>query len=434
MNELRAASGELRIASVERATMRRVTRRLIPFLFTLYVFNFLDRFNVGFAALHMNADLGFTDQVFSFGAGVFFLGYSLFEIPSNLLLVRFGVRVWVARIMITWGLIAAAMMFVRTPPQFYMLRLLLGIAEAGFYPAILFYLTRWYPASMRARSAGLVLMAIPLSGVIGNPLSGALLGLNGRLGLAGWQWLFLLEGLPTVALGVAVLRYLPERPEEARWLSEAERAWLVGRLARDRSQSAVRHEQSPLAALANPAIWLAAVPQFLIVTGGYAFLFWGPTIVHEALGTGDLGTGLVLGATAALSAVALVFAGWLSDRTGERPRQAAAWAGLFGAGAAAAALVPDPLARVGCLVVMQVAVGGFLAPFAAIPPMLLGGSSIAVGYALINAIGNIGGFVGPNLIGYMRTRTGGDEGAFLGLAVMAFVAAGVCFLIRAPKS
>ena len=204
-DSLTTASNE---SALERATLRAVSRRLIPFLFVLYVVSFLDRVNVGFAALEMNRDLGLSPAVYGFGAGIFFIGYSLFEVPSNLILARTGARLWIARIMITWGLIAAAMMFVRGPVSFYVLRFLLGIAEAGFFPGIIFYLSEWFPAEARARAVARFMTAIPVSGMIGGPISGALLGLNGRLGLTGWQWLFLLEGLPAVVLGFAVLRYL----------------------------------------------------------------------------------------------------------------------------------------------------------------------------------------------------------------------------------
>src|SRR5262249_24819450 len=221
----------------ERAALRRVTRRLIPFLFILYIVSFLDRVNVGFAALEMNRELGLSPAVYGFAAGIFFIGYSLFEVPSNLILARVGARLWIARIMITWGLIAASMMFVRGPISLSVLRFLLGVAEAGFFPGIIFYLSEWFPAEARARAVGRFMTAIPISGVIGGPISGALLGLNGRLGLAGWQWLFLLEGLPAVALGVAVFWYLPDRPEHARWLTHDQRTWLVERIGVDRGRS-----------------------------------------------------------------------------------------------------------------------------------------------------------------------------------------------------
>ena len=221
---------------LERATMTRVGARILPFVFVLYIFNFLDRSNVGLAALQMNQDLGFSSRAFGLGAGIFFIGYALFEVPSNLLLVKVGARRWIARIMITWGIIATVMMFVRTPMQFYTLRFLLGVAEAGFFPAVIYYLSQWFPASRRSSSMAKFMIAIPLSGLLGGPLGGWLLGFDGRAGLQGWQWLFLVEGIPSVLLGIVTLRYLTERPEEAHWLSVEQRGWLTARLAQAQVQ------------------------------------------------------------------------------------------------------------------------------------------------------------------------------------------------------
>lgn len=410
--------------------MRRVTWRLIPFVFVLYIFNFLDRSNVGLAALQMNRDLGFSARAFGLGAGIFFVGYSLFEVPSNLVLVRVGARRWIARIMITWGLLASALMLVRTPSQFYVLRFLLGVAEAGFFPAILYYLSQWYPASMRARSGAWFMIAIPLSGTIGGPFGGWLLGFNGRLGLAGWQWLFLVEGIPSIVLGLVVLRYLTEQPPEAKWLSSEQRGWLVARLARDRSAAHTAHGLSALRGLAHPLIWLAALPEFLVTTAGYAYLFWGPTLIRDALHTSNAATGWITGGIAGLCAIGMLVVGASSDRTGERALHAAVCAVVVALGCAGAGLLETPILRIASLAVAEVAVIGFLAPFWCIPTMLLSGSAAAVGIALVNAIGNVGGFVGPNVIGFLKTATGGDTGAFLCLAAMALVAAGICVGMR----
>jgi ACS family tartrate transporter-like MFS transporter len=412
--------------AVERETMRRVTLRVMPFLFVLYIFNFLDRTNVGLAALQMNADLGFSSAAFGLGAGIFFVGYVLFEIPSNLLLIRVGARRWIARIMISWGVIATGMMFVSTPMQFYVMRFLLGVAEAGFFPAILYYLSLWYPASMRARSLAWFMIAIPLSGAVGGPLGGMLLTLNGAMGLAGWQWLFLIEGLPSVLLGFVVLRWLTERPEEARWLTDAQRAWLAGRLQRDRRESTAEHGLPPLRALVHPLIWLVAIPEFLVTSAGYAYAFWGPLLFRDALGLGPMAIGWLGGGVAVLAAAGMLLAGWSSDRTGDRVLHSAACAALVAVAGVGAALVESPVAMIACVVVMQVSVIAFLAPFWTLPTLILSGSSAAVGIALVNSIGNIGGFVGPTIIGFMRSRTGGDDAAFLTLAGMSAVAAVIC--------
>jgi ACS family tartrate transporter-like MFS transporter len=410
--------------------MRRVTLRLIPLVFVVYVLNFLDRSNVGLAALQMNRDLGFSARAFGFGAGIFFVGYALFEVPSGLVLVRVGARRWLARIMITWGLLASALMFVRTPAHFYVLRFLLGVAEAGCFPAILYYLSQWYPASMRARSGAWFMIAIPLSGTIGGPLGGWLLGLNGRLGLAGWQWLFVVEGVPSILLGLVVLRYLTERPSEAHWLSSEQRAWLVARLDRDASAAHMAHGLSALRGLAHPLIWLAALPQLLVTTAGYAYLFWGPTLIRGALHTSNAATGWLTGGIAGLCAIGMLVVGASSDRTGERALHAAACATVVALGCAGAGLLGTPALRIASLALAEVAVISFLAPFWCLPSMLLSGSAAAVGIALVNAIGNVGGFVGPNVIGFLQTATGGDAGAFLCLAAMALVAAAICVGMR----
>jgi ACS family tartrate transporter-like MFS transporter len=416
--------------SVERETMRRVSARLLPFVFVLYIFNFLDRSNVGLAALQMNKDLHFSPQAFGLGAGIFFIGYALFEVPSNLMLLRIGARVWIARIMITWGILASAMMFVRTPGQFYVLRFLLGVAEAGFFPAILYYLSQWFPASMRARSSARFMIAIPLSGLLGGPLGGWLLGFDGRLQLAGWQWLFLLEGIPSVLLGFVTLRYLTERPEEARWLSDEQRGWLTATLRRERDASSAPHGLPPLRALGHPLIWLAALPELLVTTAGYAYLFWGPLLIRETLHTSNVVTGLLTGGMAVLSAAGMLLVGASSDRRDERVLHAAACAAVVALGAVGAATFDDPMLRIASVALMQIAVSSFLAPFWCLPTMLLSGSSAAVGIALVNAIGNVGGFIGPYAIGFLRTRTGGDSGAFLSLGAMALVAAIICASMR----
>src|SRR6476659_7665041 len=248
-----------------RAAVARVSRRLIPFLLLLYILNFLDRVNVGFAALEMNRDLGFGPEVYGFGAGVFFFGYCLFEVPSNLVLYRTGARLWIARIMVTWGLAASTMMLVHTPGSFYALRFLLGVAEAGFFPGIIFYLTYWYPAPERARAYATFLAAIPVCGVIGGPISGALLGLDGRLGLRGWQWVFLLEGIPSVLVGLAVLVLLPDRPRDARWLQPAERVWLEERMEAERARRPSPHGESLRRTLGNPMVWWLGLSYFLLI-------------------------------------------------------------------------------------------------------------------------------------------------------------------------
>ena len=271
----------LPIPDLRPAAVSRVSRRLIPFLLLLYILNFLDRVNVGFAALEMNRDLNFGPAVYGLGAGIFFLGYCLFEVPSNLVLYRIGARVWIARIMVTWGLAASAMMLVRTPASFYLLRFLLGVAEAGFFPGIIYYLTHWYPARERARAYAWFLSAIPVCGVIGGPVSGALLGLDGRLGLQGWQWLFLLEGIPSIVVGIVVLRLLPNRPREARWIPAEERAWLEVQVEAERV-SVPSHGESLRRTLGNPQVWWLSLSYFLLLVALYGFALWLPQLVKAS--------------------------------------------------------------------------------------------------------------------------------------------------------
>lgn len=417
-------------SALARATLRRVSLRLLPFLFVLYVCNFLDRTNVGIAALQMNRDLHLSASVFGLGAGIFFLGYAIFEVPSNLILARVGARRWIARIMISWGLIATAMMFVRTPTQLYALRFLLGVAEAGFFPGIIYYLSQWFPAEQRARATSRFMIAIPLSAAVGSPLSGALLSLNGRLGLAGWQWLFLMEGLPSVVLGVAVFVYLTDQPEDARWLSETERTWLTTRLRRDQEESAAPHGVPPLRALKHPMVWLVSLPVFLLLTSAYSYTFWAPTIIRDTLHTSNMQTGLITGAIGCLGAVAMLIVGESSDRASERFLHAAGCAALVALGYVGTAVLPNPFARIASLALVSIGAVSFLAPFWCLPTMLLRGSAAAAGIALVNAIGNVGGFVGPYVVGRLKDATGGTAGAFIANAVIALAAAVLCLMLR----
>ena len=272
------------IDSPEESAIRKVKLRLIPFLFVLYIAAWLDRVNVGFAALQMNDALRFSAAAFGFGSGIFFIGYCLFEVPSNFILHRVGARRWIARIMISWGVIAAAMMFVHTPAQFYVLRFLLGVAEAGFFPGVIYYLSYWFPRAHGARAVGTFMMAIPVAGVIGGPLSGALLGLDGSVGLGGWQWLLLLEGLPSVLLGLCAWNYLTDRPQEARWLMPLEKAALITRLMTEQKEVQDAHAISALASLRNPTVWYLGSIFFLANVGYYAYAIWSPqTSSHSSV-------------------------------------------------------------------------------------------------------------------------------------------------------
>ena len=402
-------------------TLRKVTWRLIPFLFVLYVIAWLDRVNVGFAGLEMNTDLGFSSTVFGFGSGIFFLGYCLFEIPSNIILERVGARLWISRIMVTWGLVSAGLMFVRTPAAFYLLRFLLGVAEAGFFPGVIYYLSLWYPAAHRARAIAVFMTAVPVTGLIGGPLSGALLELNGLHGLAGWQWLFLLEGLPAVILGASVLFYLKDRPETTHWLTPAERDWLVETLAAERQAGALR--PNIRVALTDTTVWRLGIIFLLVAAGFYGYSFWAPLIIKSLTGLSNFKIGLVLGAISAVTIVGMLLNGYHSDRTGERPRHIALPLLLMALGLVGCALVRQPVLAIAALALIPLGHCASYGPFWSMPTQFFTGAAAAAGIALITMIANIGSFAGPTLIGILKTRTGTHTTAFLLLGGLAVVAA-----------
>lgn len=414
---------------IERDTMRQISVRLLPFLFLLYILCYLDRSNISIAALQMNKELDFNAATFGFGAGVFFLGYALFEVPSNLILARVGARQWFARIAITWGVLACVMMWVRTPSQFYVVRFLLGVAEAGFFPGVVYYLSQWFPSAYRARAIAAIVIGIPLSGALGGPLGGALLGLSGVGHLSGWQWLFLIEGLPPVLLGIAVLVYLPERPEDAQWLLPERRVWLSDRLKQEGPQASAA-DTSTLRALANPLVWVLTVPYFAMYAVGLSYTLWAPILVRDALGTSDAATGLVVGAISLLSALVYPLAAMLSDRWDERCGLAALALCLYCTGCLGLALFPHSLPRVTALMFIPLSTPLFMSPFWCLPTKFLKGTSAAAGIALISAIGSSGGFFGPSMIGFLKQKAGGDAGAFFGLAALAFVGSLVLIALR----
>jgi ACS family tartrate transporter-like MFS transporter len=405
-----------------RATLRRVSIRILPLLFALYICNFLDRTNVAMAALQMNRDLHFSSSAYGLGAGIFFIGYAICEVPSNLILARVGASKWMARIMISWGLVASAMMFVRTPLHFYILRFLLGVAEAGFFPGIIYYLSQWFPTAARARAMSWFTIAVPLSAVLGGPLGGALLGLDGVLNIAGWQWLFVCEGIPAVVLGVVVLVALPDHPSKARWLSDEQRTWLTDRLHHDQIESAAPTGLPTLRALMQQPLWLLILAYFLFFGFGFVYFFWGPTLIHEIVGGSAFQTGLVVGIIALISAASQLIVGASSDRTGERALHVAGCGLLVAIGYAGAALFPTPIARIAGLTLVSIGATAFLAPLWCIPPMLLRGTAVAAGIGLVSAIGSLGGFVGPYATGWLRDKSGGTNGAFLILAGLAVFA------------
>ena len=303
---------------LETRAIRRISFRLIPFMFVLYIIAYLDRVNVGFAALQMNTDLGLSHAVFGWGSGIFFIGYFLFEIPSNIILHRIGARVWIARIMISWGIMASAMMLVTGPKSFYVLRFLLGFAEAGFFPGMVLYLTYWFPQRYLARNVALFMTATPLAGVIGGPVSGALLQMHGVHGLSGWQWLFLLEGLPAVFFGLAVFFYLPDRPEKSVWLPDDEKTWLQKQLERDAREKAGQKEQGLWRTLSSGRVWILSLIYFSLVFAMYGIALWMPLMLEAITGFGSFFVGIISIFPYLAAAGLMVVIGHSSDRTGER--------------------------------------------------------------------------------------------------------------------
>jgi len=418
-------------SELESRVLSKVTRRLIPFVFVCYVIAYIDRVNIGFVNKVLQTDLALSPEAFGFGAGLFFWGYFLFEIPSNLILERVGARVWIARIMIVWGFVSMAMIFVTGKWSFYGLRVLLGLAEAGFFPGIVLYLTYWLPARVRAKNNALFLTAGPVAMLIGDPLSHGLLQLHGVLGLKGWHWVFLVEGFPAVVLGLMALKFLTDKPEDARWLDPEERAWLSEEMARERAQRSAAQHGSTLQSLLNWKVWVLCAFYFLQATVTYGVFIWLPKILQDARG-GKAGfgfTAIIFG----IAIVAMVLIGRHSDRTGERKLHVAACALVACLGLVLASFsLTSAALLVAFFTICQIGQRSILAPFWTIPPLFLGGTAAAAGIALINAVGNLGGGAGTWVIGFGNKLTGGYQGGLLVLAAAAFVQSILVLLIRLP--
>ena len=414
------------------SALRKVRWRLIPFLFLLYIVAYLDRVNVGFAAIDMNRDLGFSGAVYGMGSGIFFLSYTSLEVPSNLLLTRFGVRVWIARIMFTWGVISTAMIFVNSAATFYVLRFLLGAAEAGFFPGIIYYLTHWFPARERARAVGLFMTATALAGVIGAPVSSALLQLDGALGLRGWQWLFLIEGLPAILLTPVVLMKMTERPSDAAWLTPDERDYLSREIAAEQAQTTHAHV-TLREALLSARLWIATVPYLCIVIAFYGVSFWLPQIVQSSSGLGSATVVLLSAIPYVAATMGLVLFGASSDRLRERRWHVAVACAIGAVGFLLTVMLPQTLAvSLAALSLAAFGIWGTLGPYWALPTAFLRGTAAAGGIALVNSVGNVGGFVGPILVGRIRDSTGQFAPGLLTLAGILVLGAAV--VLAMPRS
>lgn len=425
-----AANDAAADAALGEITLRKVGWRLLPFLLLLYVVAWLDRVNIGFAALQMNQDLGFSAAVYGFGAGIFFIGYALFEIPSNLILARVGARLWIARIMITWGILSVMMMFVTGPTSFYVVRFLLGVAEAGFLPGIIFYLGHWYPAKQRAKAVSWFMLAIPLSTVVGGPLAGVLLGLNGVGGLTGWQWLFLLEGIPAVVLGFVVLGYLTDSPDKAQWLEPEERSWLAAKVAAEGRAAHERHGVGVGKALLHPTVWLLGFVIFACQCGSYGLTLWIPQIVRNLSGLGDFAVSMISALPYVAAAIGMILIGASSDRHRERFLHIAVPSAFAAVGFTLSAYFTSPVPAMLALTVAAVGDLGTRGPFWALPTRFLTGGAAAAGIGLINTLGSLGGFVGPYAVGLVREITGSFAGGLVFLAVLLLAGAIAALALR----
>lgn len=416
--------------AVSRTAMNKVLWRIIPLIALAYLCAYMDRVNVSFAATQMNADLGFSATIYGLGGGLFFLGYALFEIPSNLMLVRFGARQWIARIMITWGLLSAGMMFVQTPMQFYVLRFLLGVAEAGFYPGVIYYFASWFPVCHRSRAVSRFFMASPLASVVMGGISGWLLSLDGRAGMEGWQWLFLVQGLPSVLVGLMVWRWLPDKPRSVGWLNEPEKQWIEGELHAEQARIGEPPSHNVLAAFRNPRVLMLGAMGFFIIGCNVTFILSAPMVLMGSAALDVATAGYVIAAGGLIGAAATFFGGNFADRHGDRWINSFWCSMLMGASFLVIALSPPPA-------IVILAYFAFAATCFTIPmltssgwPEVLHVRELAVGAAAINTISQIGAFVTPFAWGASKDATGSFQAALIGLFVMSLALSGLTLVLR----
>lgn len=418
---------------IEKRTLRRISWRIVPFIMLLYFIAYIDRVNIGFAALTMKGDLGFSASILGFGAGIFFWGYFLFEVPSNIALHKFGARIWIARVMVTWGIISAGMALVQGPTSFYVMRFLLGAAEAGFFPGIILYLSYWFPARNRAGVTAFFMAAAPISTALGSPLSAALLEMNGVMGLAGWQWMFILEAIPAVLLGVVVFFFMTDRPEQAKWLKEDERTWLVNKMNAEAASKGCSAHASIWSGLTNPRVLALALIYFGTSAGLYTLGIWAPQIIKQ-LGVSSMTVGFLNAIPPMVSVVAMVLWSRHSDRTGERT-----WHVIIACLAASAGLVIAATANsifglIAALTIVNVGISCAKPPLWSMPTTFLTGTAAATGIATINSIGNLGGFAGPAMIGWVKDQTGSYAGGLYFVAGLLVISAITTLLLSRSQS
>jgi MFS transporter, ACS family, tartrate transporter len=415
----------------------KISWRLIPYMFLLYIVAYLDRVNVGFAAMDMQRDLHFSNTVYGTGAGIFFLGSALFDLPSNLIMLRVGPRVWIARIMISWGVISACMMFMHSKESFYVLRFLLGVSEAGFFPGMILYLTYWFPTHERARAVARFMTATSLAGVVGGPLSSYLLRMDGRAGLAGWQWLFLSEGIPTILLGISVLFLLKNGPEKADWMKPEEKVWLAGELQRDRERYGAATHHALGDAFRLPALWLLAAVYFVSQVGVYVVNLWMPLILNGFSRSGSSADASLIARYATvpyLAAAAMTVAvGWSSDKRNERRWHIAGCLALSAAGFAGAALAHSLVVALCAMTLAAVGVWSMMGPFWTLTTGMLSGTAAAGAIAILQIVGGVGGFAGPYMMGRLRDATHSFSGGLYLISGMALAAAVLALVVRQRK-
>lgn len=420
-------------SEIEARTLRRITWRIAPFIMLLYFIAYIDRVNIGFASLTMNKDLGFKPGIFGFGAGIFFWGYFLFEVPSNIVLDKVGARLWIARVMVTWGIVSAAMAFVWNDTSFYVLRFLLGAAEAGFFPGIILYLSYWFPAQRRAAVTSLFMAAAPISVVLGSPLSSALLELNGFGGLKGWQWMFILEAIPAVILGFVVLGYMTDKPEKAKWLKDDEREWLVATMEAERAGKAAVAHHSIWRGLADVRVLALALVYFGTSAGLYTLGIWAPQII-KGFGLSNMAVGFLNAIPPTVAVVAMYLWSWDSDRRNERTWHVVIACVVAATGLILAGVAGSVVAVVAALTLVNVGISAAKPPLWSMPTLFLSGPAAATGIAAINSIGNLGGFVGPSVIGWVKDTTGSFVGGLYFVAgLLVFSAVLTLILARVAR-
>nr|WP_197434250.1 MFS transporter [Agrobacterium vitis] len=412
---------------MEARVIRKITWRIVPFIMILYLVAFIDRVNIGFASLTMNQDLGFSSTVFGVGAGIFFLGYFIFEVPSNLILDKVGARIWIARVMITWGIVSGMMALVQGATSFYALRFLLGVAEAGFFPGIILYLSYWFPARRRAAVTAMFMAAAPLATAIGSPISGALLEMHGVWGLAGWQWMFIIEAIPALVLGVVVLFYLTDRPEKAKWLSDEERVWLVQTMELERAGKP-KGSHSIWAGLADIRVLALSLVYFGTSAGLYTLGIWAPQII-KGFGLSSFHIGLINGIPAVFAVIAMILWARHSDKTNERTWHVVGACLLAAAGLALATGATTVFAVLAALTLVNIGISCSKPPLWSMPTLFLSGPAAAAGIATINSIGNLGGFVGPSMIGWIKDTTGSFAGGLYFVAGLLVISAVVTLIL-----